>query len=107
MVEGAQSSFFAKIEAQLAQQGRPFPPVGSSERTPLELDFSMLPCASVFSKYWTYRGSLTTPACKEVVWWFVAGNTYSLGAGQFGKLNGVSIDSVRALQPIRDRAINV
>ncbi|KAF2217876.1 hypothetical protein CERZMDRAFT_80532 [Cercospora zeae-maydis SCOH1-5] len=72
---GAASTFFGGIFQQLDAQRRQLPPVGSSARYPIRIDFSTgILEPNHFRSFWTYEESLTTPSCGEgmhavVSWW--------------------------------------
>ncbi|KAF2211098.1 hypothetical protein CERZMDRAFT_98829 [Cercospora zeae-maydis SCOH1-5] len=50
----------------------------------------VLPQVNDFKRFWTYRGSLTTPPCTEGIRWFVAAQTMVLGDVQLQDLLSVS-----------------
>ncbi|KAG5675574.1 hypothetical protein PVAND_005468 [Polypedilum vanderplanki] len=64
-------------------------------------------------RFYTYRGSLTTPSCREAVTWIIFPDTISISLSQMSKfrslLNGIDglllVDNYRHLQPIRNRKI--
>lgn len=55
--------------------------------------------------YYTYRGSLTTPPCSEVVTWLVLQEQATLSEAQFKAFNGIMGNNFRPLQARNDRVI--
>uniref|UniRef100_U5ESR7 Carbonic anhydrase n=1 Tax=Corethrella appendiculata TaxID=1370023 RepID=U5ESR7_9DIPT len=64
-------------------------------------------------KFYTYKGSLTTPPCSEAVTWILFPDTLSVSVSQMHKFrqlsNGIEgsilVDNFRALQPLGNRRI--
>ncbi|CZR60675.1 related to carbonic anhydrase precursor [Phialocephala subalpina] len=63
--------------------------------------------AGNLESYWTYKGSLTTPACTEGLRWWVSGTPMGLSKRQMSKLKGVSGFSSRGVQKIIAQALSV
>ncbi|KAF2209838.1 hypothetical protein CERZMDRAFT_99897 [Cercospora zeae-maydis SCOH1-5] len=98
LVHGRYSNFFSAV---LRNDSGAWPGVKDpTTKLNLELDFSEFFDAAHTAQYWTYSGSLTTPGCTEGIRWFVSGMKHSMSDEEFTRLNDVSIDSVRDLQPI-------
>lgn len=55
-----------------------------------------------FSEFWTYKGSLTSPPCKEGIQWFVARNILFTSVKQMQDILGASTFSSRAEQEVRE-----
>lgn len=62
---------------------------------------------NLFSDFWTYMGSLTSPPCTEGIRWWVARNTLFVGNGQMREILGVSTFSARVEQEVWLHGINV
>ena len=60
-----------------------------------------------FKKMWTYRGSLTSPPCREGVRFFVARNTLFVSNAQMQDILRVSAFSARAEQEVWMHEVNV
>jgi carbonic anhydrase len=60
-----------------------------------------------FAEFWTYRGSLTSPPCREGVRWYVARNILFVSNQQMQAILTVSTYSARAEQEVWMHAINV
>lgn len=66
-------------------------------------------------KFFTYKGSLTTPPCSEVVTWILYPDPLSVSVTQMAKFrqlsNGIEgsvlVDNYRALQPLGNRRVFV
>lgn len=66
-------------------------------------------------RFYTYKGSLTTPPCSEAVTWILFPDTLSVSVTQMNKFrqlsNGVEgsilVDNFRAIQPIGNRRVFV
>ncbi|CAD7077560.1 unnamed protein product [Hermetia illucens] len=66
-------------------------------------------------RFYTYKGSLTTPPCSEAVTWILFPDTLTVSVSQMSKFrhlsNGVEgsvlVDNYRALQPLNNRHIFV
>ncbi|CAO1362366.1 unnamed protein product [Diamesa hyperborea] len=64
-------------------------------------------------RYYTYRGSLTTPSCAEAVTWVIFPDTLPISLGQMSKFrqlsNGIEglllVDNFRNIQPIGNRKV--
>jgi carbonic anhydrase len=54
----------------------------------------------MMERWWTYKGSLTTPPCTEGVRWFVAGEAMVLGDAQLQEVLSVSRYSCRPVQHV-------
>ena len=59
-----------------------------------------------FSEFWTYRGSLTSPPCKEGIRWFVARSILFTSVDQMREILSVSTYSARILQEVWLHQIN-
>jgi carbonic anhydrase len=57
--------------------------------------------------YWTYKGSLTTPACSEGLRWWVSGKIMTVTQAQMNSLLNVSDFSSRGQQKINAHAVGV
>lgn len=55
--------------------------------------------------YYTYGGSLTTPACSETVTWFVMKDPIQASAEQISNFHTILQDNFRPLQPLNGRTI--
>ncbi|KAK4498758.1 hypothetical protein PRZ48_009268 [Zasmidium cellare] len=105
---GLPRAFYTDIYRQLDSSGERLPPPGSTRNaTNIRPNFSLLFNQDFFKDYWTYRGSLTLPACTEGFRWFVSGKIETLDPSQLLRLNAASAFSVRALQRIQDQQVNV
>tara|TARA_R110002060_G_scaffold36437_1_gene47431 strand:+ start:122 stop:814 length:693 start_codon:yes stop_codon:yes gene_type:complete len=58
-----------------------------------------------FKKYWTYRGSLTTPPCTEGKRWWVSGQSLTVSQEQMAELLLISEDSARDVQKIQAHGV--
>ncbi|CZT53071.1 related to carbonic anhydrase precursor [Rhynchosporium secalis] len=58
-------------------------------------------------KFWTYKGSLTTPPCSEGLRWWVSGDFLQVSDVQMRTLLGVSVYSARVEQMVWNHAIGV
>lgn len=64
-------------------------------------------------KFYTYKGSLTTPPCSEAVTWILFPNSLPVSISQMGKFRNLSngiegsvlVDNFRALQPLYNRRV--
>jgi carbonic anhydrase len=59
------------------------------------------------SSYYTYPGSLTTPACAQVVTWILLKNEAEMSAEQFGAFRGILGNDFRPLQALNGRVVHV
>lgn len=59
-----------------------------------------------FNEFWTYRGSLTSPPCKEGVRFFIARDILFVSPRQLQAILGVSTYSARAEQNVWLHDIN-
>ncbi|KAK2040035.1 carbonic anhydrase [Colletotrichum somersetense] len=73
----------------------------SVDHGPVALDGALL-----FSEFWTYQGSLTTPPCHEGIRWFVARRVMYMGVDQMRRVLGASSYSARAQQEVWQHRIN-
>lgn len=62
---------------------------------------------NVFSDFWTYMGSLTSPPCTQGIRWWVARNTLFVGVQQMREILGVSTFSARVEQLVWEHGINL
>lgn len=62
---------------------------------------------NAFAEFWTYRGSLTSPPCREGLRWYVARNIMFVSNQQMQDILAVSTYSARAEQEVWLHAINV
>ncbi|KAE9962032.1 hypothetical protein EG328_002850 [Venturia inaequalis] len=62
---------------------------------------------NAFAEFWTYRGSLTSPPCREGIRWYVARNIMFVSNKQMQDILSVSTYSARAEQEVWLHAINV
>lgn len=62
---------------------------------------------NAFAEFWTYRGSLTSPPCREGLRWYVARNIMFVSNKQMQDILSVSTYSARAEQEVWLHAINV
>ncbi|KAK5097026.1 hypothetical protein LTS08_007046 [Lithohypha guttulata] len=62
---------------------------------------------SNFSEFWTYKGSLTSPPCKEGLQWFLARNILFTSRIQMQDILGASTFSARAEQEVWGHEVNV
>ncbi|KAK3079345.1 hypothetical protein LTS18_005097 [Coniosporium uncinatum] len=60
-----------------------------------------------FNEFWTYRGSLTSPPCREGIRWFLARTILFTSVDQLQSLLRVSTFSARAEQEVWRHEINV
>ena len=74
----------------------------------VDLDVS-LPLSEVnfFNEFWTYRGSLTSPPCREGLRWYVARQILFVSTQQMQEILRVSTYSARAEQEVWLHQINV
>lgn len=85
----------------------PLPGFTSTERVPMTLDImAALKEVNMFSDFWTYSGSLTSPPCTEGIRWWVARNTLWVGNAQMQAILGVSTFSARVEQEVWLHGIN-
>ena len=56
-------------------------------------------------RYYTYAGSLTTPACSPIVTWIVLKKRATLSEEQFRRFNDILGHNFRPLQALNDRTI--
>lgn len=64
-----------------------------------------LPDNEELEDFYTYKGSLTTPGCAEIVTWFVLKNQISASAEQINKMKNIMKHNYRPVQNLNDRAI--
>jgi len=62
---------------------------------------------NMVNEFWTYKGSLTSPPCKEGVQWFVARTILFVSDGQMQDILRVSTYSARQEQEVWLHEINV
>lgn len=62
---------------------------------------------ALLGEFWTYRGSLTSPPCREGVRFFVARNVLFGDVEQVRGVLGVSTFSARVEQVVWEHGINV
>lgn len=65
----------------------------------------LMPVDKTLSRFHRYAGSLTTPACNEVVTWTVLEKTVSMSEAQFAKLRALYTDNYRDPQDIGTRNV--
>ncbi len=65
--------------------------------------FNLLPANK---SYYSYRGSLTTPPCSELVNWIIMENKVSASAEQIAAFTNILGDNSRPTQAINNRVIN-
>lgn len=83
------------------------PGLDSAARVPVTLDMSLaLSEAGDVERFWTYKGSLTTPPCSEGLRWFVAKEVLEVSDAQLQSLLGVSVYSSRLTQEVWGHAVN-
>lgn len=68
---------------------------------------SALQEANMFSEFWTYKGSLTSPPCTEGIRFFVAKDELFTSVGQMQEILRVSTYSARVEQEIWEHEINI
>lgn len=56
-------------------------------------------------RYFTYSGSLTTPACAPIVTWVVLREKAEMSAAQFKNFRDIMGNNFRPLQPLNGRVI--
>ncbi|WP_025772246.1 carbonic anhydrase [Thioalkalivibrio sp. HK1] len=99
--EGAHNHAFDPIWRHL-RKGKESDGIGVDE-SPATVDpASLLP---VRRSTWRYRGSLTTPPCKEGVRWLVMTEPSSLSSAQIAAYGAVYPDSHRPVQPLGERIL--
>ncbi|KAL2062647.1 hypothetical protein VTL71DRAFT_5719 [Oculimacula yallundae] len=81
----------------------------SLTRAPMDgIDMSLaLAEAGGVKKFWTYKGSLTTPPCSEGLRWWVAGDVMQVSDVQMQALLDVSVYSARNEQMVWNHGINL
>ncbi|BBH53189.1 carbonic anhydrase [Fluviispira sanaruensis] len=57
------------------------------------------------SKYFTYKGSLTTPPCSQIVTWYVLKEQIEVSAEQIKKFQSIFKMNARPIQALSNRAI--
>ena len=85
------------------------PMVSFRDPTPTDAKMVMEPLLESvhhFNEFWTYRGSLTSPPCKEGIRWFVAGIVAYTSADQMQAILGNSTFSAREEQQIWLHEVN-
>ncbi|KAK0108079.1 hypothetical protein ONS95_002900 [Cadophora gregata] len=99
---GAESKFFAQI---LGPSGAPN--TTSTIQIPnQELDVSKaLTDSGNMKNFWTYKGSLTTPACTEGKRWWVSGQSLTVSKEQMAELMLISETSARDVQTIQEHGV--
>lgn len=55
--------------------------------------------------YYTYRGSLTTPNCSEIVTWFVVSEPLTMSVEQIEAFRAIFSDNYRPVQPLNGRQV--
>ncbi|KAG8625282.1 hypothetical protein KVT40_007033 [Elsinoe batatas] len=96
------SSFFS-------QYPTPWPGLETQDKQ-VQLTVDLAPLQAVadgFRRYWTYNGSLTTPACSEGLRWFFNGNTFRVSNAQLAEIERVGEFSSRNVNAIKNHAVNV
>jgi carbonic anhydrase len=74
---------------------------------PMEMDaLQSLKEVNMFNEFWTYRGSLTSPPCREGVRWYVARNVLFTSVQQMQEILAVSTYSARVEQEVWQHQIN-
>lgn len=87
------------------------PPIGFNDTTVLEgveLNLAQaLDEVNYFNEFWTYKGSLTSPPCREGIRFFIARSILFTSVVQMQDILGVSTYSARAEQEVWLHDINV
>ncbi|CZR54038.1 related to carbonic anhydrase precursor [Phialocephala subalpina] len=106
----ADSPFFSQILPSTSSSSNTtsLPGFDSQETIPMDMDvYQALREVNLFSDFWTYMGSLTSPPCTEGIRWWVARNTLFVGNRQMREILGVSTFSARVEQEVWLHGINV
>ncbi|KUJ11002.1 carbonic anhydrase [Mollisia scopiformis] len=104
------SEFFSQFLPSSSSQNNitSLPSFNSQATLPMQLDiYQILREVNMFSDFWTYMGSLTSPPCTEGIRWWVARNTLFVGVDQMRDILGVSTFSARVEQEVWLHGINV
>lgn len=99
MDKGAENAELGKIWSHLPREA------GHSEAKETTINASALLPADL--RYYGYTGSLTTPPCTEGVSWMVLANRGSVSAGQVKAFTDIFPKSVRPVQPVHGRQVNL
>lgn len=98
---GTQSAFFNQIP-------QPFPNPGSDDEEEFDFDPSLaIEEVGGLEKYWTYKGSLTTPPCTEGLRWFVAAQPLKVDNEMMEEILAISMFSARPTQSLWMHELNV
>ncbi|CAL3967346.1 unnamed protein product [Diplocarpon coronariae] len=109
----ADSAFFSQFLAGNSSGGYPTPATStlpsfdSQDRYNITLDIlQAIKEVNMFSDFWTYQGSLTSPPCTEGIRFWVARNVLYVSNAQMQAILAVSTFSARAEQEIWMHGIN-
>jgi carbonic anhydrase len=104
----ADSAFFNQFLKAEGEENASFPSFGSTEQFRMEMMAeTALKEVNMFSDFWTYKGSLTSPPCTEGIRWWVARQVLFVSNRQMQEILKVSTYSSRVEQEVWMHGINV
>jgi carbonic anhydrase len=102
----ADSAFFSQFLSDSPSSA--MPSFNSADTRSLTIDMlQAIKEVNMFSDFWTYKGSLTSPPCTEGIRWWVARNTMFVSVQQMQAILRVSTYSARVEQEVWMHGINV
>lgn len=88
--------------AAFAEIAKSMPPQAGGEASIMVAPTALLPRSL---RYWTYAGSLSTPACSEVVTWMVLREPIRVAQADIDRFRALYPNSARPLQPRNRRFV--